>query len=396
MKWKYADENSCDPNIVNRNALECYFLPISNCRLDNFRINKKHRKGEIILNNQLFKVNIRNIFFIDRNNKHTIFQNNNKKIYYVKEKYDDLFDIPVRNKDYYKYRNISLLKYQTILWSFFMRLKTNLKEEIDKILLFELNKKEILNKFDPSKALSMPIRWGDKCGNNYNRHKYSRIEIEECFVFEEYMNIIKLLQKTIDLDYVILTSESKEIIEKAKNITKNKFKFIFNNHDLMQGSGLIESMTLNSNSLKDIFISTLSSLKLQLISKYYINMHASTWNAGILAFANAGCNTLLDLHKKNKLKLENENEIIQNTKNKFFVNLVVGSKYHPLFRNVYNNKKFQRYIILPNELKANFNLTFDYYNKYSIYKGIYIPWGMDNMQPTAFYFSQKPPFINFK
>ena len=395
MKWRYTDNSSCNPNIVNRNGLECYFMPTSNCRLDYFMMKDRTKKGEIVLNNQSFQINRKDIFFITKYNKQTIFQDNNKKIYYVKKYYaDSAVDTPIRNIDYYRYKNISISKYQTILWSFFMRLKVNLKEEIDKILLFELNKQIFINKFHPSKALSMPIRWGDKCGNNYNRPNNSFIEIEECFVFEEYMHIIEFLQKTIDLEYVILTSESEEIIKKAKNITNKKVKFIFNDHDLMQGSGLIESMTLNSNSIKDIFISILSSLKLQLIPTYFTVMHGSTWNSGIWSFANSGCNPILDLQKRGKLKLNNENEILQNTKKRFYINLVVGSK-HATYRNMYSNKKFQKYIIIPNKLKSNFNLTFDYYNKYSVYKNIYIPWAMNNMQPAAFYFSKMPPFIDF-
>ena len=333
-------------NILNRNGLECYFMPTSNCRLDYFIMGDRSKKGEIILNNQSFKIHRKNVFFITRDNIHTLFQNNNKKIYYVKEQYVKETDTPIRNKDYYKYKDISLIKYQTILWSFLMRLKVNLKEEIDKILLFELNKKAFLNKFNPSKILSMPIRWGDKCGNNYKRPENSKIEIEECFVFEEYVNIIRLLQKITDIEYVVITSESEEIITKAKNITNKKVEFIFNNHDLMQGSGLVESMIIKSNSLKDIFISTLISLKLQLISKYYTVMHGSTWNAGIWSFASSGCNPILDLQKRGKLKLNNENEILQNTKKRFYINLVVGSK-HATYRNMYSNEKFQKYIILP-------------------------------------------------
>ena len=84
-----------------------------------------------------------------------------------------------------------------------------------------------------SHSVSIMIRWGDKC---YNAGKFGQYPHPEmyCFTYHEYMGIIRLLKEIEpDLKYVIVTSESREIVE---NITmqykewmgKNGMRFIIN------------------------------------------------------------------------------------------------------------------------------------------------------------------------
>jgi hypothetical protein len=92
-------------------------------------------------------------------------------------------------------------------------------------------------------------------------------------------------------DTVILSSESKEIIEARKAyIPKNEsfpFDFIINDEDVGQGSGNPKSFSVDA--ADDILLSTMIALKLQLLPDALVINSCSNHHSMIQSFAACGC-----------------------------------------------------------------------------------------------------------
>lgn len=177
--------------------------------------------------------------------------------------------------------------------------------------------KEILNEslqsaFNPNLAMGLPIRASDKCNTE-----------SECLNFEQYMTLVdrtwedrkslffgsqmysngrKGFQLESPKSTVIVTSESRKVYNEQKLFLKasagnNTFPFhlVNNNFDLQQGTGDPASMSSGKNvSLEDIMMSSISSLQLQLQTRYTFGNCCSNFHLLLFDFLEEGCGPAKD------------------------------------------------------------------------------------------------------
>ena len=177
--------------------------------------------------------------------------------------------------------------------------------------------------FDTNLALGLPIRASDKC-----------VDESECLPFDKYMalmgrvwmlkqeEIMKSTANTLSasrmLNYkavndtlltsqlkasIIVTSESPQIISEQKQYENQglgsnfptTFRFINNQYDHAQGTGNPSRMRYHLDSLQqtvsmdDIMLSSVSSLKLQMLARYSVGNCCSNFHLLLFDFLSDGC-----------------------------------------------------------------------------------------------------------
>ena len=135
-------------------------------------------------------------------------------------------------------------------------------------------------------TVSLPIRASDKCYQNGKGGEYW------CLSIIEQMNAIQRFKDTFNdtnIDTVIITSEDENIINQYRRI-KSKYKFVFNDFDVLPNSGNQRFLRKELTKDKDYFnlmISVLSSMKLQMNGKYFIIRHRSNYVHALWKLANS-------------------------------------------------------------------------------------------------------------
>ena len=154
----------------------------------------------------------------------------------------------------------------------------------------------------------------------------------ECLSFPTYMKLIgQIWDRHIGgdstsrsgsnvLGNVIVTSESAGVVRDKKAFESNKAlvqsvpflpRFIMNEEDVLQGTGLPRNFHIRSNqsgtpySADDIMLSTVTSLKIQLIAKYTVGNCCSNFHLLLFDFLRDGCGAAAE--NINQCLQENEN-----------------------------------------------------------------------------------------
>jgi len=141
--------------------------------------------------------------------------------------------------------------------------------------------------FDGAKAIGLPIRAGDKCKRE-----------QKCYGFEKYMQVAeemgaKRYRQTLNTyDTIVLTSETREMIEARANYTRNetwRLRFVVNANDTFQGHGHPELYQTENFTADDVMISTLMALQMQLLPGTLVLNTCSNFHKMIDSFYSSGC-----------------------------------------------------------------------------------------------------------
>ena len=273
----------------NNKGDECLFLPLTNCSIIDEKTGYnliKHAK----LENEYFLKTPQSIHKIHQLNESTLKQQMKEKMRNIKVIHQSGFRRPPI--DCYQVKELwptmSCSQFTTMMFNIFLRIQPSMLNIINKMVYNSLDYyNEGYSFFKPQETISSPVRWTDKCSNNPNRVGRSE---QECFTLREYINVFKLLQIIMDnkLSSMIVTSESRQVISQLSNQTLYdpivdlmNMTLLFNKYDIMQESGSLKYSS-NKNPLS-VFLSLISSMKLQFAGKYFAFSINSGWSSGIFA-----------------------------------------------------------------------------------------------------------------
>jgi len=128
---------------------------------------------------------------------------------------------------------------------------------------------------------------GDKCKRE-----------QECYGFETYMQVAEEMvpkryrQTSGTYDTIVLTSETREMIEARANYTRNetwRLRFVVNANDTFQGHGHPELYQTENFTADDVMISTLMALQMQLLPGTLVLNTCSNFHKMIDSFYSSGC-----------------------------------------------------------------------------------------------------------
>ena len=177
-------------------------------------------------------------------------------------------------------------------------------------MLEKIHNKIVPADFNPELSFGLPIRASDKC-----------LKESECLSFPQYMKVMgqtwQTHQQTISHQTaakvaanltvsIVLTSESQGVLRDKESFEKNAslresvpfiYRFITNDHDVMQSTGLPKDFmkkTTDGSTREDIMLSTISSLKAQLMAKYSVGNCCSNFHLLLFDFLQDGCGAAKD------------------------------------------------------------------------------------------------------
>lgn len=132
-----------------------------------------------------------------------------------------------------------------------------------------LNKLALSRSVVPRRTIGMPVRASDKCiGHNI---MHSAAGEMKCIPLDAYMRAAEAVRsRDPAVDTIIFTSESREMVEASRRYS-DRWKFVYNTIDVLQGTGSTNTATLKKSKLRSKGIeSAIISLHMQLRAKYFI------------------------------------------------------------------------------------------------------------------------------
>ena len=123
----------------------------------------------------------------------------------------------------------------------------------------------------------------------------------ECLDFEQYMKVMtviwrKKLGATHNTTNIILTTESQSVMDEMRNFDADlkqtvpfSYRFITNEQDVMQGTGLAKSFESGNITADDVMLSSVAALKLQLMARYTVGNCCSNFHILLFDFLRDGC-----------------------------------------------------------------------------------------------------------
>jgi len=141
--------------------------------------------------------------------------------------------------------------------------------------------------FEPSRTVGMPVRASDKCkGHSIGGSAGGEMS---CTSVEDLMKLPERIRRDIDpnVDTIIFTSEDPSYVEKVRQFNEalpegQRWKMVFNVRDVMQGTGSASQVSKTRNTeqatKKKVIESALTSLHLQLRSRYLLMKYQTSWN----------------------------------------------------------------------------------------------------------------------
>lgn len=114
-------------------------------------------------------------------------------------------------------------------------------------------------------------------------------------------------EKGVNYDTIILTSESREIMDEGIKVDQAKqypFRFVMNTGDVTQGSGFPGDFTKLSVSADEIMLSTMMALKMQLLGASTVGNCCSNFHKMMQMYNGRGCGSV----RKNSFKCLEEME----------------------------------------------------------------------------------------
>jgi len=138
--------------------------------------------------------------------------------------------------------------------------------------------------FDAARTIGLPIRASDKCKGHSiidsagGEHDCSEVGIEEAF---KLVDEIRAFDPMVDT--LLLTSEDPATIARGRQLATEGLRVITNTRDAMQGSGsatylVARAKAGNGTSVSDQVVSALSSLHMQLRSRYLIPTYTTSFH----------------------------------------------------------------------------------------------------------------------
>lgn len=156
--------------------------------------------------------------------------------------------------------------------------------------------------FNSSRTIGIPLRGSDKCIG----HKSGLGEMK-CLSFEGYINISEQLAASYpEIDSILITSEDPKIIEQAKNFSRfsnNHWRFIFNDNDVMQGTGSNVDIPkrLGSGGLSSVMVSTFTSMHLHLKARFLI-AHGLSNVVLVTGLVHASCDSCCPVSNQHRIQ----------------------------------------------------------------------------------------------
>ena len=136
--------------------------------------------------------------------------------------------------------------------------------------------------FVPEESIGFPIRASDKCKGHEMKH--SAKGEYKCVEFEEYMQVAYGIRKMDpSVNTIVLTSEDEDIIKSSKNFEIYKglaWRFVYNTVDVHQGTGsatALKKEKAHGKGIMQVMQSALTSMHLQLRTKYIATVYTSSW-----------------------------------------------------------------------------------------------------------------------
>ena len=135
--------------------------------------------------------------------------------------------------------------------------------------------------FASDSSIGLPIRASDKC------------DVEsECLQFSEYVHSLEVLPFGNEATTsIVVTTESREVIhelEKYVSGTSQRTRFVTNKRDVLQDSGFLPKVQTNYTQ-QDAMLSAISSLKLQMATRYTVGNCCSNFHLLLSDFLSEGC-----------------------------------------------------------------------------------------------------------
>ncbi|KAK3242883.1 hypothetical protein CYMTET_47437 [Cymbomonas tetramitiformis] len=245
---------------------ECYFLPISKCKVED--LDALPAKEKYIMPN------------VDA--YHTAPQQ--ARVWHVPDAW-----WPGNGKDVIettlwpgnKYRHKCHFWKEAILYLF--QLQPWIKEEIARSM--ELS---FPPSFDPKRAISMPIRASDHCQGHTLEHSSPGEYDCSKYTIERYMALAEEIRSyDSDVDTILLSSEDQKVVERGLKEYSDRWNILWNKKDVMQGTGSATGLTQTANhslTISEVLVSALSTMHFQLRSRYFIPIHRSAYNL-LIAYA---------------------------------------------------------------------------------------------------------------
>lgn len=303
----------------NRTGRQCFFKSPSNLCTQNQIKNliknyKKNKKEILIIDDKECKLMFNNKSittfdkFIDYTLKYKIIRYHHSftgacSLFKQKSFNRLLTESIINNRGYNKY-NLTYFEFNMLILSFLLRPQNNIKQLINEIVFQSLNKYGFISSLS---SISLAIRGSDKCWS-HRRHGEMR-----CRTMKQNIDAIKQFQNKFGnhINQIIVTSEDKNIIKLYKNYSKHQLHgrddnliFIFNDFDVTPNSGNPVELTQGTKnetirikndlfvvkddkSYFDLFMSMLSTIKLQMNAKYVITQSRSNWLNGIWQLTNS-------------------------------------------------------------------------------------------------------------
>eukprot|EP01083_Nonionella_stella_P006186 17981_1 len=286
-----------------KDAMQCYFLPISNCNATRILHQMKHHKDKSNIYYQgprpldcLFGDNI----FQKTNLPHCSY-----KVIHINRGYRGYV---MKNGDIQRWTRgtfgVLMMGYEALVTTFFLRPQPNVRK-----IIYEKIHKSIRKSFNervPSvptqNIVAFPIRASDKCKgiDNITGNKYTHQAEITCFNPLEYVQVMNSIKyfTNHNIDHVILTSEDSVFVQKVMDLMKDEavsnvsdWHIIRNTEDFSVGEGTTTYKQtvkvfnvaldgdLGSSLEKDHIVSALSSLMFQvhLEPEYMVYGDSSTW-----------------------------------------------------------------------------------------------------------------------
>ncbi|KAI2488789.1 hypothetical protein MHU86_25843 [Fragilaria crotonensis] len=177
-------------------------------------------------------------------------------------------------------------------------------------MLDKIHNKIVPADFNAELSFGLPIRASDKC-----------LTESECLSFPQYMKVMGQTwtthQQAISQSAaasgvtnltlsIVLTSESQSVLRDMESFESNEtirqnvpfmYQFITNDHDVMQSTGLPKDFmkkATDGSTREDIMLSTISSLRAQLMVKYSVGNCCSNFHLLLFDFLQDGCGAAKD------------------------------------------------------------------------------------------------------
>eukprot|EP01084_Bolivina_argentea_P091522 164754_1 len=269
----------------NRTGRDCVFKPFSNLKQEqvHFVLDQNDKSNSVYYFNRS-KSDICNVVSIENAVQKWLKLTENFKVIYfsyqavssafqsgctVFSQHREAISYWLQNDTNWK---ITFYDFIALSWSYLLRLQNNIRALIDTKLTILLDKYHWIS---PQQTISIPLRRSDKC-----------ISEMKCASLDLWKQIIhKILWGNSEITHIIITSETKETINK----TKTQFHFeniekIYNDFDIQPDNGNTQQLQNSFGKDRGIvnsLLSMLTTFKLQMHASYYVIQKQSNWLHGI-------------------------------------------------------------------------------------------------------------------